>query len=42
MVGERIVREFVIAMRILLYLIWITNKDLLRSTENSSQYSVTT
>ena len=41
MVGGSIVREFVIVMCTLLYLIWIANKDLLYSTENSSQYSVT-
>ena len=42
MVGGMIVREFVMVMCTLLYLIWIANKDLLYSTEISSQYSVTT
>ena len=37
-----IVREFGIDMYTLLYLKWITNKDLLYSTENSAQYAVTT
>ena len=37
-----IVREFGIDMSTLLYLKWITNKDLLYSTGNSAQYSVTT
>ena len=40
--GEGIVREFGIDMYILLYLKWITNKDLLYSTGNSAQYYVTT
>ena len=35
--GERIVREFGIDMYTLLYLKWITNKDLLCSTGNSAQ-----
>ena len=35
--GEGIVREFEIDMYTLLYLKWITNKDLLYSTRNSSQ-----
>ena len=35
--GEGIVREFGIDMYRLLYLKWITNKDLLYSTENSAQ-----
>ena len=40
-VGGGIVREFGIDMS-LLYLKWITNKDLLYSTGNSAEYSVTT
>ena len=40
--GEGAVREFGIDMYTLLYLKWITNKDLLYSTGNSAQYSVTT
>ena len=36
------VREFGIDMYTLLYLKWITNKDLLYSTGNSAQYSVAT
>ena len=40
--GVGIVREFGIDMYTLLYLKWITNKDLLYSTGNSAQYSVTT
>ena len=40
--GEGIVREFGIDMYTLLYLKWITNKDLLYSTGNSAQYYVTT
>ena len=40
--GEGIVREFVTDMYTLLYLKWITNKDLLHSTGNSAQYYVTT
>ena len=39
---EGIVREFEIDMYTLLYLKCITNKDLLYSTGNSAQYSVTT
>ena len=35
--GERIVRKFGMDMYILLYLKWITNKDLLYSTGNSAQ-----
>ena len=35
--GEGIVREFGINMYTLLYLKWITNKDLLYSTGNSAQ-----
>ena len=34
-------REFGMDMYILLYLKWITNKDLLYSTGNSAQYYVT-
>ena len=37
-----IVREFGIDMYTLLYFKWITNKDLLYSTGNSTQYSVMT
>ena len=37
-----IVREYGIDMYTLLYLERITNKDLLHSTGNSAQYSVTT
>ena len=40
--AERIVREFGIDMYTLMYLKWITNKDLLYSTEKSAQYYVTT
>ena len=36
--GEGIVREFGMDMCTLLYLKWITNKDLLYSTWNSAQY----
>ena len=39
---EGIVRKFGMDMYTLLYLKRITNKDLLNSTENSAQYSVTT
>ena len=39
--GEGIVREFGIDMHTLLYLKWITNRDLLNSTGNSAQYYVT-
>ena len=39
--GEEIVREFGIDMYTLLYLKWITNKDLLYSTGNSAQCYVT-
>ena len=35
--GERIVREFGMDMYTLLYLKWITNKDLRYSTRNSAQ-----
>ena len=42
MVGEGIVREFGMDMYTLLYLKCITNKDLLYSTGNSAQYSLTT
>ena len=35
--GEGIVREFKKDMYILLYLKWVTNKDLLYSTGNSAQ-----
>jgi len=34
------VREFVMDTYALLYLKWITNKDLLYSTQNSAHYSV--
>ena len=37
-----IVREFGIDMYTLLYLKWVTSKDLLYSTGNSAQYYVTT
>ena len=37
MLGEGIVREFGMDMYTLLYLKWITNKDLLYSTWNSAQ-----
>ena len=37
-----IVKEFGIDMYTLLYLKWITNKDLLYSIGNSAQYYVTT
>ena len=40
--GEGIDREFGIDMYTLLYLKWITNKDLLYNTGNSAQYYVTT
>ena len=40
--GERMVREFGMDMYTLLYLKLITNKDLLYSTGNSTQYSVIT
>ena len=45
MVGEGeegIVRDFGTDMYTLLYLKWITIKDLLYSTGNSAQYSITT
>jgi len=35
---RRIAREFGMDKHTLLYLKWITNKDLLYSTENSAQY----
>jgi hypothetical protein len=38
--GEGIVREFELDMSTLLYLKWITNKDLLYSTGNSAQFYV--
>ena len=41
-VGEGTVREFGINMYTLLYLKWITNKDLLYSTGNSAQRYVAT
>ena len=40
--GGGIDREFGINMYTLLYLKWITNKDLLYSTGNSAQYSIIT
>ena len=40
--GGGIVREFGSDMYTLLYLKWITNKDLLYSTGNSARYYVTT
>ena len=40
--GGGIVWEFGIHMYTLLYLKWITNKDLLYTTGNSAQYYVTT
>ena len=40
--GGGIVREFGIDMYTLLYLKWITKKDLLYSTGNSAGYYVTT
>ena len=40
--GEGIIREFGIEIYTLLYLKWITNKNLLYSTGNSAQYSLTT
>ena len=36
-IGEGIVREFQMDMYTLQYLKWVTNKDLLYSTENSPQ-----
>ena len=36
-IGKGIVREFGISMYMLLYLKWITNKDLLYNTGNSAQ-----
>ena len=38
--GEGIVTEFGVDVYTLLYLKWITNKDLLYSTGNSAQLSV--
>ena len=40
--GGGLVREFGIDAYTLLYLKWITNKDLLHITGNSAQYYVTT
>ena len=40
--GERINWEIVSDIYTLLYIKWITNKDLLYSTGNSTQYSVMT
>ena len=40
--GGGIVKEFGIDMYTMLYLKWITNKDLLCSTGNSIQYYITT
>ena len=40
--GRRKVRDFGMDQYTLLYLKWITNKDLLYSTENSAQYYTTT
>ena len=40
--GEGIVREFAIDMYMLLYLKWITNKDQLYSTRNSTQHYIIT
>ena len=40
--GRGTVREFGTDIYTLLYLKWITNKDLLYSTGNSAQYSETT
>ena len=42
MLGGGIARESGMDMYTLLYLKWITNKDLLYSTGNSAQYYVTT
>ena len=41
-VGGKEVWEFEIDLYTLLYLKWITNKDLLYSTGNSAQYSIIT
>ena len=38
--GEGIIREFEMEKYILLYLKWITNKNLFYSTENSAQYCI--
>ena len=38
--GDDVVREFGMDMYTLLYLKWITNKDLLNSTGSSAQYYV--
>ena len=38
--GEKIIREFGMDIQTLLYLKWITNKDLLYSTGNSAQWYV--
>ena len=40
--GGRTVREFGTDTYTLVYLKWITNRDLLNSTGNSAQYYVTT
>ena len=40
--GEEIFRDFGIDMYTLLYLKWITNKDLVYSAGNSARYYVTT
>ena len=40
MMGERILREFGMHMYTLLYLKWITNKDILSSTGTCAQYYV--
>ena len=40
--GKGIVKEIGVIMCTLLYLKWITNKDLLYSTGNSAQYYITT
>ena len=42
MLGEGIVKDFGKVMYTLLYLKWITNKDLLYSTRNSAQYFIMT
>ena len=40
--GEQTVRELGMVMYTLLYLKWITNKDLLYTTGNYAEYSVRT
>ena len=40
--GGGIVREFEIDMYTVLYLEWVTNKDLLYSTGNSAQHYIAT